>query len=237
MTKTVLITGSSRGIGLALAKQYQSDGWNVIGAARNPSTAEKLQALKPYKVVQLDTSDEDSVLRAAKDLEDEAIDVIINNAGIADIYETFETMTKESMMKHFEVNTVGSFLVSRAFVPHLKAAVSKNGIAKLVQISSSLGSITLNDGVVGFPSYRVSKAALNMAHMNITHALKGENIVCATFEPGHVATDMTNYPPELKIKPSLQPWESAAGVSKVIAGLTLNDMGGYFDYLGERLPW
>ncbi|TMW58998.1 hypothetical protein Poli38472_007143 [Pythium oligandrum] len=235
MNKTVLITGSSRGIGLALAKQYQSDGWNVIGAARNPSTAEKVGLsadVEAVQFVQLDTSDEDSIIRAAKDLEGEAIGVLINNAGIADLQETFESMTKESMIKQFEVNAVGPFLVTRAFVPHLKAAVTKSGSAKLAQITTSLASIALHDGTIPYPGYRMSKAALNMAHMNITHELKSDKIICATICPGYVATDMTNYVPG-----TLQPSESAAAVSKVIAGLTPDDTGVFFNHVGDRVSW
>ncbi|TMW59002.1 hypothetical protein Poli38472_007147 [Pythium oligandrum] len=217
--KTVLITGSSRGIGLALAAHYTAAGWGVIGAVQNPAEADKLRSLHPAKIVQLDTSDDDSIRRAAKTLDDQAIDLVINNAGIA-MFDDINTVTSESMIRQFTVNAVGPFLVSRAFTPHLKAAVAKQGEAKLVHITSSLGSITRHNGTgAACPGYRTSKAALNMIHMDLTHALKTENITCAAICPGNVATDLNNY------TGSLTPTESVAAVVKVIDRLKFEDTG------------
>ncbi|KAG2992086.1 hypothetical protein PC120_g22560 [Phytophthora cactorum] len=80
--KTVLITGSTRGIGLAFAEQYTKAGWNVIGTARADSSTEKLSALGPLKIVTMDTGDEDTIIEAARQLEGQPIDLLINNAGI-----------------------------------------------------------------------------------------------------------------------------------------------------------
>ncbi|TMW65467.1 hypothetical protein Poli38472_008109 [Pythium oligandrum] len=230
LIKTVLITGASRGIGLALAAHYQALGWSVIGAVRSPATADKLKALKPFKIVQLDTTNEVTAQRAAKELEGVAIDVLINNAGIC-VEEDFDTITKESLTRQFEVNAVGSFLVTRALLPCLKNAVSASGSAKLVHVTSSLGSIALNDGEVLYPGYRASKASLNMLHMSITHNLKSEKIACAVLCPGYVATDLNNY------AGPLQPAESAAAVFKVIDGLTLDETGKYVSHEGKPFPW
>ncbi|TMW59001.1 hypothetical protein Poli38472_007146 [Pythium oligandrum] len=230
MVSTVLITGSSRGIGLALVKQFQAAGWNVIGAVRNPATSEKLQALSPYKIVQLDTADEESIERAANELNGQAIDLLINNAGIcAD--EEYATMTKEAMMRQFEVNAVGPFLVSRTFVPHLQAAVTINGRAKLVHISTKLSSISLNDGTRGWPGYRMSKSALNMMHMSLTHEFNPLKVACAVVCPGYVATDFNLY------RGLLQVDDSAAAVAKVIAAFSFEDTGKFFNNQGEIFPW
>lgn len=104
--KTVLITGSTRGIGLALAALYKEQGWKVIGAARNLDAADKLEALEPYKIVQLDASDEPSILRAAAELQGEPIDLLVNSAGIG-TNESIDTATKESILKQLEVNERG----------------------------------------------------------------------------------------------------------------------------------
>ncbi|TMW58974.1 hypothetical protein Poli38472_007122 [Pythium oligandrum] len=232
MTKTVLITGSSRGIGLALAERFHADGWNVIGSARSPATADKLKALNLYKVVQLDTTDEASVQSAAKELEGEAIDVLINNAGMSHMQQDFDTLTKDALLEHYLVNAVGPFFVSRAFTQQLKAAVAKNGSAKLIQISTALASVALNDGGVGYPAYRASKAALNMLHSSITHQLKGDKIICVAMCPGYVATELTGYAPY-----TIQPSESASAISKVIEGLSADDKGKFFNNQGEVLPW
>ncbi|TMW65470.1 hypothetical protein Poli38472_008112 [Pythium oligandrum] len=229
-TKTVLITGASRGIGLALATQYQTAGWNVIGAVRNPAAADKLQALKPFKIVQLDTTDEASAQRAAKELEGVAIDILINNAGIC-VDEDFEAVTKESLLRQYEVNAVGPFLVTRALLSCLKSAVSATGSAKVVHITSSLGSITLYDGSIYYPGYRASKSGLNMLNAGISYKLKDEKITSVVLCPGYVATDLNNYSGVLK------PEESAAAVFKVIDSLTFEDTGKYFNHEGASVAW
>jgi NAD(P)-dependent dehydrogenase (short-subunit alcohol dehydrogenase family) len=122
--KTVFVAGGTRGIGLALVEVYKQNGWKVIASARNLDTADELKALSPNKIVQLDTSDEASILQAAKELEGEPIDLLINNAGIANS-DTIATATKASMVQHFEVNAVGPFLMTRALLPNLRAAVAR----------------------------------------------------------------------------------------------------------------
>lgn len=108
-TKTVLITGSNRGIGFAFAQHYVKQGWNVIATARNVDSAEDLKNLKPWKLITLGTGDERSILRTAKALEGEVVDLLINNGGIS-IGGGLDVTTKEDMMRQFEVNTVGPFL-------------------------------------------------------------------------------------------------------------------------------
>ncbi|TMW58984.1 hypothetical protein Poli38472_007129 [Pythium oligandrum] len=229
-TNTVLITGSSRGIGLALAAEYHNAGWNVIAAARNPSASSELQALNVYKMVQLDVADEASIERAAKTLEGEAIDLIINNAGILH-FNTFETETKAHLAHTFEVNVIGPFLVSRTFLPHLKAAAANKGFAKLVQISSAVGSITLNKGDHPTPNYRTSKAALNMLNMVMAHEIKKDNVMTVVQCPGFVDTEINGHNGILKTS------ESAAAIAKNISKLTLDDTGKFFSHEGNELPW
>ncbi|KAG2811176.1 hypothetical protein PC112_g15730 [Phytophthora cactorum] len=99
--KTVLIIGSTRGIGLAFVEHYTKAGWNVIGTARANSNTEKLKALAPFKTIAMDTSDETSILEAARQLEGQPIDLLINNAGIGIPCE-LETGTKDALMNQFE---------------------------------------------------------------------------------------------------------------------------------------
>ncbi|TMW58993.1 hypothetical protein Poli38472_007138 [Pythium oligandrum] len=229
-TNTILITGSSRGIGLALAKQYHAAGWNVIAAARNPANSKELQQLNVYKTVQLDVSDEASILRAAKELEGEAIDVLVNNAAIG-APNTLQATTKTEFVDAFEVNVVGPFLVSRAFVPHLKAAVAVKGFATIAQITSMLGSITLSTGDLLFPAYRTTKAALNMLNNVIAHELKSDNINAVVICPGSVATDLNGH------TGILQPADSAARIVKNIARANAETTGHYFSHEGGEYPW
>ncbi|TMW68958.1 hypothetical protein Poli38472_001114 [Pythium oligandrum] len=228
-TKTVLITGASRGIGLALVQQYMNDGWNVIAAVRNVQMAAQLHCLFPYKVIKMDTGDEASILSAAEELKDEVIDVLINNAGIGDV-DTMETATRDSIVNQFVVNTLGPFLVTRAFLPNLRAAAKINGTSVVAQMSSIFGSMEANwsGGLIG---YRISKAGLNMVNSNFAIALKDDNIIALSLHPGFVATDMTGN------KGSVTPAGTAAGFAKLISGATMTDTGKFFKYNGKELPW
>uniref|UniRef100_K3W8S0 Uncharacterized protein n=1 Tax=Globisporangium ultimum (strain ATCC 200006 / CBS 805.95 / DAOM BR144) TaxID=431595 RepID=K3W8S0_GLOUD len=236
--KTVLITGSTRGLGLKFAEKYVELGWNVIGAARDLQNAEQLRALSPYTIVQLDIADEESITKAAKHLASESIDLLINNAGIGIDGDLVTTM-KSDMLKQFEVNSVGPFLVTRAFLPHLKSAVAKNGAASVVQMSSQVGSVQLSNG--GMYGYRVSKAALNMVNATLASDLRHDKIGAFVVHPGLVKTDMTKGVDEitidgLVIRP-ITTEESVRGLIRVIESFSLEKSGAFVDYTGESIPW
>lgn len=235
-TKTVLITGATRGIGLKFVELYVKRGWNVIGAARDLTKAEKLKALSPYKLVQLDASDEASIARAAKELESESIDLLVNNAGVLSP-NGLATSTKADLVHQFEINAVGPFLVTRAFVPHLKAAVAARGAASVAQVSSFFGSVefVLTQDIVShanFYGYRTSKAALNMINASLALDLKNDGIAAFVLHPGLVATDMTNYAPG-----TISPDESVEGLITTVSKLSIADTGKFYGYNGEIIPW
>jgi RNA-binding protein with serine-rich domain 1 len=182
--------------------------------------------------VQLDSANEASILSAAKELEGEAVDLLINNAGILSDAGLAET-TKDDLLKQFEVNTVGPFLVTRAFIPHLKAAVAKNGAANVVQMSSFLGSIQLNDGSfgAGVYGYRASKAAINMINASLAIDLKDDGVAAVVLHPGYVATEINGH------QGTISTDESVDGLISVIGKLTIADTGKFFNYTGASLPW
>ncbi|KAF1333223.1 Short chain dehydrogenase, partial [Globisporangium splendens] len=236
-TKTVLVTGCNRGIGLQFVQEYIKLGWNVIAAVRDPATADELSALAPYKIVQLDIGDEESVLNAAKELDGEAIDLLINNAGII-MLENLANSSKANMLKLFEVNAIGPFLVTRAFIPHLKVAVTKNGSANVAQISSLVGSIDLNIGKnYGYPT---SKAALNMISSSLAIDLKRDNIGVFILHPGYVNTRMTGGRDIVwhgNVMKAISTQSSAQDLIEVISKRTLEDTGKFYSYTGESIPW
>ncbi|CAI5742516.1 unnamed protein product [Peronospora destructor] len=229
-TKTVLITGSNRGLGFAFAKHYVKEGWKVIATARNVDAAEDLKNLKPWKLITLDTGDEQSVLAAARTLQDEIVDLLINNSGIL-ISGGLNDTTKEDMMRQFEVNTVGPFLMTRAFLPNLRLAVASRGEAFVAQITSRMGSIADN-GSGGAYGYRASKAALNMVTQSLSLDLKLEKIGCLLLHPGYVNTDMT------KSKGVVSPADSVAGMVRIIERAKLEDKLEMLHFeKGDALPW
>ncbi|KUF76134.1 C-factor [Phytophthora nicotianae] len=220
--KTVLITGSTRGIGLAFAKHYTKAGWNVIGTARANSNTEKLNALSPFKIVVMDTSDETSILEAARQLEGQPIDLLINNAGIG-IPSELETGTKDALMKQFEL------------------AAKTNGGASVMQLSSYLGSIgSYTTETTGFfkqagYGYSSSKAALNMITRSLAFDLQPNGIVVVSVHPGYVDTDMTQG------KATLKPEDSVMAMTSLIGKLNHESTGKFFNLDPQiplvELPW
>lgn len=189
----------------------------------------QLKQLATSQLVSIDTSDEQSIVAAAELLKGQAIDLLINNAGI---YEggSLAATTKEDMMHNFEVNTVGPFLMTRAFLPHLRLAAQANDVAFVAQITSRVGSIADNSSG-GRYGYRASKAALNIVSKTLALDLKKDKIGCLLLHPGYVATDMTNH------KGTVSPERSAAGMAKIIENATLEDSGRFFHFEGSELPW
>jgi NAD(P)-dependent dehydrogenase (short-subunit alcohol dehydrogenase family) len=88
---TVLITGANRGIGLELARQYAARDWRVIATARRPEAADDLRTIRrahpQLEIVQLDVTDHARIDALATELQDRAIDILINNAGISGGHE------------------------------------------------------------------------------------------------------------------------------------------------------
>uniref|UniRef100_K3X1Y9 C-factor n=1 Tax=Globisporangium ultimum (strain ATCC 200006 / CBS 805.95 / DAOM BR144) TaxID=431595 RepID=K3X1Y9_GLOUD len=228
--KTVLITGCNRGIGLAFTEHYVKQGWKVIASTRSvEKTSQELKDLAPWKLIPIDTSDEQSILSAAEALKDTPIDLLINNAGILE-HKDLESTTKEDLMRQFEVNAVGPFLTTRAFLPNLRSAVKANGSAFVVQTTSRMGSITDNSSG-GFYGYRASKTALNMITSSLAIDLKNEKIGCLLVHPGYVATEMVFN------KGNVTPKESVANLTKIIENATLEDSAKVFHFEGYVLPW
>ncbi|EGZ06755.1 hypothetical protein PHYSODRAFT_319528 [Phytophthora sojae] len=237
--KTALITDSTRSIGLALAEYYTKNGWNVIGTARANSNTDEVAALSPFKIVMLDTSDEASILEAARQLEGVPIDLLINNAGIW-VPDDFQAATKDAFMRQFEVNAVSPFLVTRALLLNLELAAKTNESAYVTQISSLVGSIGSNttetkDFFSKAYGYTASKAALNMVTRSLAVGLRASNIGFVTLHPGYVATDMNGH------QGYMEPSESAEAMAKIVANLSLEDTGKFFNaddqYPVYELPW
>ncbi|KAF4144003.1 short chain dehydrogenase [Phytophthora infestans] len=237
--KTVLITGSTRGIGLALVEHYTKAGWNVIATARATSNTDKVKALSPLKIVTLDTCDESSVLEAASELDEVPIDLLINNAGIAQP-TIFATATTDSFMQQFEVNVTGPFLVTHALLPNLELAVKTRGDAVVLQVSSIVGSISHNNAeneaqVRGHYGYVASKAALNMVTRSLVLDLRDRNIIVVAANPGFVDTEMNSHQGHVK------PADSAASMAKIVSNVSLKDSGKFFDAdpttSTSELPW
>ncbi|ORX47697.1 4-dihydrotrisporin dehydrogenase [Hesseltinella vesiculosa] len=234
MAKTVLITGSSRGLGLEFVRQLINKGEIVIATARNLSSATELMALVDNKsvfAVALDTTCMDSVKAAVEEIGRIAptgIDVLINNSGIAGATDaTFLNTDKDDFMKVFETNVVGTSNVSQATLDLLR----KKDTRIIFNISSVLGSIELNPGQGHKTAYSVSKAAENMLTRSFANGLKNESFIVVSVHPGWVRTDMGGS------QGHLSPSESITGMIEQLYKLQRSQNGTFFDYKGDALPW
>lgn len=237
----ILITGASRGIGLALTKEYSARGWDVLAACRTPDQAEALQALasQPNGNVtahRLDVVDHGSIDALAETLAGTPIDVVCNNAGIgggpaaqagAQWGAQSGGVDFERWRLVLETNLLGAMKTALAFLPHVEAGAQK----KIVSISSSLGSISATRG--GNYAYRSSKAALNMAMRSLAMDLKKHGIIVGLLSPGIVDTDFTRGARVEKISAE----ESARGLAGIIDALTLEQSGDFIRHSGETVPW
>lgn len=222
---TVLITGANRGLGLEFARQYHEKGFTVIGTARKPEKAAKLNALG-VRVEQLDVTEDASVKSLASRLRNIPIDLLINNAGILrNRSGSMATLDFDDFDLTFAVNSTGPMRVTQSLLPNLRQGNRK----KIVSITSMLGSIERNRG--GMYSYRASKAALNQLNKTMSLELGSEGFTCLVLHPGWVATDMggagATYAPE----------ESVRSMIEVIDNLNPSDNGRYLDLDGQSIPW
>ncbi len=221
MSKTALVTGANRGIGLELCKQLKDKDWTVIGACRE--TSDELLALGVQVETGLDVTSDQSVADLRRRLEGVRLDLLINNAGILS-RESLEDLDFERMRRQFEVNSLGPLRVTHALLENLGEG------CKLALITSRMGSIGDNTSGARY-GYRMSKAALNIAGVSLSHDLKSRGVAVAILHPGFVRTGMTHFEGLIDCS------EAAAGLIARIEELTLETSGGFWHENGERLPW
>ncbi len=232
--ESILITGSNRGIGLALVREYVKRGApRIFATCRKPSTAHELQALAKssgVEVITLDINDAASIAAAVERVQARTgrLDVLINNAGIYPQQSNsrdFGQLDAEAVGQVVTTNSVSPVIVTQAFAPLLR----KGNNPRVVMISSQMGSIERAGG--NSFAYRMSKAAMNMGARVLANTLRGDHIIVITTHPGHVATDMGgSHAP-------VSPEDSAKGLVMLIENLKLEQSGLFFDWRGERLPW
>lgn len=182
MSKTVLITGSSTGIGRATAFYFQEKGWNVAATMRTPSKETELTTLNNVICPKLDVTDIESVKNAINETIEKfgKIDAIVNNAGYG-LTGAFEGTTSEQVRKQFDTNVFGVMDIIREILPHFRK--NKNGV--IANVSSMGGRIT-------FPLYSVyhsSKWALEGYSESLQYELQPFNIKVKIIEPGAIKTD------------------------------------------------
>ena len=221
----IVITGTSRGIGLELCRLALEKGHRVLAVARKPEASKELMAYKQKWAEQLRTVAVELAENSASAHIVEAlngwdqVDVLINNAGI--MRDGDKT---EDFLESFRVNSVVPYQLTTALLPIMKRSKQP----KVVQITSQMGSISDNQSG-GYYPYRASKAAVNMINKSL--AIDNPWLTSIVMHPGWVQTDMGGSGATTTRQ------ESATGIWSVIQELRKEDSGKFYNFRGQSLAW
>jgi NAD(P)-dependent dehydrogenase (short-subunit alcohol dehydrogenase family) len=249
---TVLITGTSRGIGAELAQFYLEKNCRVIATVRSLSRADELRSkvktppTDKFKLLECDVSSEESIKKCFLEVKSLGwtIDVLINNAGHMDkSYKNENVLNADPkvMMKTYQVNVIGPMLMVRHFLP----LMTQSKFPRIIFVSSTAGSHTVQkpDHARG-PSYNASKAALNMIGVRLAFDLRQEKeyqkFIVTLIHPGWVKTEMGYYDPAAPAAgPVVEPRDAAASLFLTICKIKGQEEfnGKFVDRDGKPLPW
>lgn len=227
MSNTVLIIGASRGLGLGLAKQFASEGWQVIATVRDPERANELTAVANIRIEVLDIDDVAGLDRLIQRLSGITLDVLYINAGISGSRTlSADTATHEQVGQLFTTNAIAPVRLAKRMLPLVDPS---NGV--ITFMSSIMGSVETGPGM-GMPLYGASKAALN--HLTRTFVAElGEQtgLTVLSMHPGWVKTDMGGAEAPLDVETSCR------GMVEQVKRAAGQGGHRFIDYQGETLPW
>ena len=186
MSKVVLVTGASRGIGLEAAKHFSKEGYKVIGTSRGDFNLGDLIGDDSAISVQLDLMSKQSIKNLFADLKSQDLlpSVLVNNAGITKD-QLFMRMKDEDWDDVIETNLNGLFRVTKAFIKPMV----RNKFGRVINISSVAGLMG-NSGQVNYSS---SKSAMVGFSRSLAKELGSRNITSNVIAPGFIETDMTTF--------------------------------------------
>lgn len=240
----VLISGANKGLGFEAARQLGKMGYKVLlgsrDAAKGKTAAERLRGEGlDIVAVKLDVNSQADIDGIARLIDEEfggVLDVLINNAGLMVEKSWTNNITSEMRVEDiratYETNVLAAFALTKALLPALKR--SKAG--RIVNVSSILGSVTLQ-GTKGSPTYTTklfaynsSKAALNMLTIHLAHELRGTKIKVNSAHPGWAKTDMGGSAATLSVED---------GAKTIVELATLPEDGptGAYMHGTEIIPW
>lgn len=181
MTKTVLITGCSSGIGKAAAKLFADQGWNVAATMRNPAVESDLCDGERMLVTRLDLEDEASITGAIDGVLTRfgGLDLLVNNAGFS-LFGAFEATSREKVQEQFAVNVFGVMDVIRGALPALRKS------------RGTVLNVTSTGGIITVPLmslYHASKFAIEGFSESIAYELASQGVAVKLVEPGAVRTN------------------------------------------------
>lgn len=215
-----IITGSSRGIGLATAELFcNQSGIKVIGSS---TTGKSPLDDTNFKCLKLDLADSNSIAEFVENLENIKLDFIINNAGILLEKWDVSAINMKQLRQTFDTNVFGTVELTERLLPRLNAK------AHIIHITSDWGSFSELNFDEFQPHYKMSKAALNMYTKLLAKRLENQNITVSSLDPGWTMTDMGG-----KVAPRL-PNEVAVDILNV---LNADVESGKFWHRGKHRKW
>jgi NAD(P)-dependent dehydrogenase (short-subunit alcohol dehydrogenase family) len=235
-----LITGANKGIGFEVATRLAEGGVFVLVGARDERRGQEAvdallaQGLHAAHVL-IDVTDDDSIARAAREIDDRHghLDILVNNAGISGgTGGSPSEITRTRMRQVYETNVFGVVAVTNALLPLLR----RSAAGRIVNMSSGLGSLTLSSdpaaafGPVNFMAYQSSKAALNMVTVAYAKELQATGIKVNAADPGFTATDFNDHRGYRTVK-------QAAVVVVRLATLAADGPTGTFQDENGLVPW
>jgi NAD(P)-dependent dehydrogenase (short-subunit alcohol dehydrogenase family) len=227
---TKLVVGADRGIGLCIATELHERGDDTLAACLGDG--EELAAAGIAVAPRVDVTSEQAVNGLVDHLRGQEIELdwVLHVAGVLSLDE-LDTFDFEEVRREFEINTIGPLRLVRAVLPFLSDG-GKIGI-----VTSRVGS--LGDNTSGeMYAYRISKAAANMAGLNLSLDLRDRGIAVLMLHPGMVATDLTkDLGGEYATAQYIQPDQAAHGLIANMDGLTLATAGRFQHSNGDYLPW
>jgi NAD(P)-dependent dehydrogenase (short-subunit alcohol dehydrogenase family) len=225
--RNALVTGTSRGLGLAIARLFAAEGARVLAHARTRDAAVSVARTVGGEPVWGDLSADEGVLAVAGQAAAAAPDlhVLVHNAGIGSP-GGLENHSREQFDHVMAVNAGAPLFLTQALLGPLRAAGRKG---RIVIVSSDSGRFTVPKNGVAFP-YRMSKAAVNMLALNLAAALAPDGILVNAMHPGWVRTDMGG--PAAPVPP-----EEAARTALYLATLPDDGPTGQLWEEGRRIPW
>jgi NAD(P)-dependent dehydrogenase (short-subunit alcohol dehydrogenase family) len=201
MTKTALITGANKGIGLETARQLADRGFTVLLGARNPARGKQAEQVlrddghDTARFVHLDVTDIDLITTARRGIERDYghLDVLVNNAGITTRGGLPSETDLDGVREIMETNVLGVIAITNAMLPLLRKAPA----ARIVNVSSEIGSLgfMLDRSAPAWQMpasiiYPMSKTALNMVTAMFSKELANTSIKVNAANPGYCATDL-----------------------------------------------